>query len=828
MSQALVLKIKGLYTHPNDLSEVPEGALTRADNIVINKESIAEPRRGFDRLTYPFATPGNRANKYFAYQEKILAHYGTNTISLYDVSTGWDDYSGSFAAPDSATTPVRSAEASSNIYFTTSTGVKVLDAYDSAIGSAGMPKGLDALGSTTGASGFMSNDTQIAYRVLWGIKDTNMNLILGSPSQRAVVVNSTGGTRDVSLVITIPSGITVNHFFQVYRAPMSADASTEASDEMGLVYESNPTAGEITAKSLTITDRTPEDLRGATLYTSPSQEGIALSNDEPPLATDVAPFKGCLWYANTLSKHRLYLTIISVGATSGIAVDDVLTIAGTTYTGKSAETVASRQFKVTTAGTPSQNIADTANSLVRVINQNSTNTSVYAYYLSAEGELPGKMLIEARSLGGVAFSVIASLHGSAYNPALPTSGTTVSSTNDEFKNGLYNSKLQEPEAVPIASYRKIGSASKKIQRILPLRDSLFVLKEDGVYRVTGEYPSFNVDPIDLTTRILAPETAVVLNNQIYALSDQGVVSISDTGIQVISRSIESSILQLLGVNATVLKNKSFAVAYETERKYILFVPSNSQDTYPTQAFVYNTFTNTWTRWDLSKRCGLVNPADDKLYLGDGDSEYTNIERKTYTFRDYVDEAETYEVISVNGDVVTLFTVAGLELGDLLYQSATLNSQVIEINPLANTVTLFASTSLSVGAVTVYKAYECVVEWVPQAGGNPGLLKHFQELSMIFKNNYFPSAYIGVKSELSGAIEHTEVNGTYGGLWGLFPFGQTPWGGTQGVRVIRTLIPREKAWCDLLSIRFTHRMGYSQFQLEGVSAPFEFISERVAI
>ena len=824
MSQALNLKLKGLYTHPNDLSEMPEGALAVADNVVINKESVAEPRRGFERLSYAFASPADRANKLFVYQDKLLAHYSTNKLA-YDSGAAWVDYAETLAPPD-ASTPVRSAEANNNLYLTSASGVKVLDAYNSVPSAAGIPRGLDSLASLTGTAGFLADDSQVAYRVLWGSKDANNNLIIGAPSQRATVSNASGGTRDVTLQITIPTGITTDHFYQVYRSGASADANTEPSDEMGLVYEANPSSSDIAAKTLTITDQTPEDLRGATLYTSPSQQGIAQANDEPPLAKDIAEFKGCLWFLNTKSKHRLNLTILSVGGSQGIALDDVLTIAGTTYTAKATENVSNREFALVTTGTPSQNIADTALSLVRVINQSAANTSVYAYYLSGEGDLPGQLLIEERSLGGSQFSVIASAHGTAFNPQLPTSGTSVASSNDEFKNGLYNSKLQEPEAVPILNFRKVGSAAKNGLRIIPLRDSLFVLKEDGIWRVTGDYPSFNIDPLDLTTKLVAPESAVVLNNQIYALTDQGVVSISDTGIQVVSRPIEISILELFGANLSTLKTASFGVSYETERKYILFVPSTDADTFPTQAFVFNTFTSTWTRWTLSKKCGIVRASDDILYLGDALSEYVNKERKTFSFRDYADEALDIEITAVNENVVTLASVSNVSLGDLIYESESMNSQIVSIDVAANTVTVFSATPFALGAAQVLKAYEAIVEWVPQTGGNPGMLKHFQEVSLLFKNNYFPKANVGFYSELSGSLEETELTGTYGGLWGLFGWGGTSWGGVQRPRVLRTLVPREKAWCDLLSVRFGHTMAFSQFQLQGISIPFEMISERL--
>ena len=41
MPQDLKLKIKGLYTSYNDLSEVPDGALLKARNIDILQDSLA-------------------------------------------------------------------------------------------------------------------------------------------------------------------------------------------------------------------------------------------------------------------------------------------------------------------------------------------------------------------------------------------------------------------------------------------------------------------------------------------------------------------------------------------------------------------------------------------------------------------------------------------------------------------------------------------------------------------------------------------------------------------------------------------------------------------
>jgi len=222
MAQALDIKIAGLYTDPSDLSAVPEGALTIADNIVIDRKSIAEPRRGFGYLTHgasvktEFSDPSYRANRLFFYQSNILCHYDTGKFAFHDSANGWDDYTDTFL-PITGTT-VKSAVANKNFYFTTSTGVKKLDAYNNANAIAmGVPPALDIVASVKGtpASTWLPNNKRVAYRLVWGIRDANNNLLLSSPSQVEDFSNTSGGDCAAQVVSSVPSGITTAHFYQL-------------------------------------------------------------------------------------------------------------------------------------------------------------------------------------------------------------------------------------------------------------------------------------------------------------------------------------------------------------------------------------------------------------------------------------------------------------------------------------------------------------------------------------------------------------------------------------------------------------------------------------
>lgn len=820
MSQTLVLKNKGLFTNSNQLSAVPNGAMYVARNVNIDKDDVVESIRGFTRLADAPASSAIRNDRLTSYQDHIIARRSSNDTMAYYVSgSGWTDYSGTYDHADSDYARMQFAQSSGNLYFTTSLGVKMMDVYTGPIYATGMPRGLDGSGATSGASGFMTDNTQVAYRVVWGTRDANNNLYLGTPSQRIVVANSSGGTRDVALTFTIPSGISTSDFFQVYRSKESASSTDEPNDELQLVYEKNPTSGEITAKAVTFTDATPTSLMGASLYTNASQEGIQESNDEPPFAHDIAVFKNYTFFLNVTTKQKLSIKLLSAGG-SGLVADDTITINSVVYTAKASETVASGYFKVSTGGSASQNIADTAQSLVKVINQYTSNTAIYAYYVSGYQDLPGQILLMSRTLGSSTFAVTVSR-------AVAWELGTATSSNDEYQNGIMWSKDGQPEHVPAAHLEFVGSKNYEGRRILALRDSLFILKTDGVFRLTGSGGKWSIDPLDTSTRIIAPDSAVVVNNQIFCLSDQGIVAISDVGVEVISRPIEDQIAEILSENSANVKKLSFGVAYETDRKYILHTITNSGDAYCTQAFVFNTFTRAWTNRVKDAQFQFVNVTDDKLYICNPSDKHVLQERKTLTFADYVDEeVDGYSVVSSSSYSVVLNTTAGLETGYLLYSSSTVYSVITAISPSTNTVTVNDVKTWPAGSITVNKVIDCEFEYVAQHFDNPGVMKHFQEAALLFREANFITGLLSFYTDLSGGYTDTTINGNFGtGLWGLFPWGSIPWGGVIRPKPIRVFVPREKSRGSLLSVKLNIANAYAQWSLNGISLHYDFVSER---
>lgn len=281
----------------------------------------------------------------------------------------------------------------------------------------------------------------------------------------------------------------------------------------------------------------------------------------------------------------------------------------------------------------------------------------------------------------------------------------VESDNQESGNRVYYSKVNEPEAVPTINFIDIGSKDEEIKRILALRDNLFVLKDDGVYVISGtSAPDWSVRLID-NTRIIAPDSAVVLNNQIYCLTEQGIVRITDGGVAIVSKGIENLIDRFTN-GVSNYAEQTFGVSYENDRAYIMFAPSKEGDNVSTQAFRYNIFERTWSRWEYNVTCGMVKESDSKLYVGNGDRNYISRERKNFLRTDFSDRNFS-AAISQNGvsnTTVELSSLVDVEVGDVLYQEQDITLLYIN-NRLLRKMDLFDSGIIKPVGSTMFNTFK---------------------------------------------------------------------------------------------------------------------------
>jgi hypothetical protein len=815
--QVLNLKIAGLFTNPNQFSEIPEGALIQADNIQIDKGSVAEPRRGQAKYGQMPSSYTGVIDALFEYNDRLLSSY--NNKIAYDNGSGtFTAYTNSYSAQSGYR--IKSTKANKNFYFTTTQNIKKISVLTDEPISAGVPRALDASLSVVAGS-FLPNNKSVCYRFLWGYRDANDNLLLGAPSGRAVIVHESGGTKDVSVTLYIPDPVLEGYFFQAYRSA-NVDATIEPSDDLQLVYEGVATSTDITNGYVTFTDITPDDLRGAALYTNPTQEGILQANEEPPCAIDICTFKNMTFYGNTKGKQNIFITLIAVSSTPSspsttkLVYDDTITINGITYTAKATENSGSGHFAIPSTGTDASRIADTAKSLVKIINLRQVNVS--AYYISNFGDLPGKIQIIANDYSLPQFAVVSS-KAQCWNPVLQSSGTNNSSSNDVNPNRIYFSKTQQPEAVPILNYLDAGVATDPIFRIIPLRDSVFVLKANAIFRIIGEDPtSLRISLFDNTVSLIATESAVEMNNQIYCYTDQGMCAVSDNGIQIISRQIEDQIQQ--SEILTNFQTLSFGVSYEVDRKYILYCKKIETDTYPTHAYVFNFFTNAWTKYINNRSCGIT--FDNRLYMGGVDG-YIYKERKQLNSSDYVDDVYSVTINSIAGNVITLASATNVAV-NMVLAKGNIYSVITEVN--GNNVTVESGVGFTTGSAFVYEAIESTIVWSQNSIQNPGILKHFREVTMLFRTADFSSIELGFSSNFDPNPEYTKVSPLRSDQWGSFPWGTIPWGFGSGLAYpIRTYVPLLKRRASWIFFKVRSKKAQSYFAIQGLSVQYENMSER---
>ena len=824
--QVLSLKAAGLYSFPNPIGSVPPGSLLSAANAVIDRNDTIETRRGQKQygapLTYPFQQMYNFNN--------TLMGWDTNNTFWYDSDNAgtWLSLSGSYATP-SGTYRIKGAEASSNMYFATSTGVIGLTAPNSSFYYAGVPFPLDSkavLNSSPGAW-FAPGET-VGYRMVLSYTDTNNNLHVSAPAQRLVISNPTGGSAStVTLTWYIPPNIPLGYNYQIYRTRQVADISSvsqDPGDEMYLVVQKILTSTDISNRFITYTDSTPDALLGQVLYTNPSQQTIAGANYQPPLAKDITFYQGNMMYANTTTRQQTVINMIATGAPG-----DTITIGGVVYTADTVENTATGHYKVFTTGTTGQNVDNTARSLVHVINLYASNTYYWAIYTSGYTSLPGQITLQERGIGGISFAVTASV-GTNWSPQIPAAGTSYSSSNNVNKHYVYVSKVQIPEAVPLLNYLPIGTADKAILRIKALRDSVFVFKEDGIYRILGtDITNFTVSLFDSTVILTAQDSLVTLNNQIWAMTNQGVVAVSDSGSVIQSRAIERDLITLSSSLYPNFASATWGLSYESDRHYDMFTVSNTYDTSATQGFIYNFLTQCWTEWPVPATAGIVSlQPDDHLYLCYPSGQVTR-ERKNWTTFDFADFEYNLTITSFSNFTVNVSSTASIAIGDTLYQSVLsgfVGQSLVTAIVSPTQITVVDKINWMISPAIIYQPINWNIAFTP-ISGNVAWVQHFQDAEFFFRtDSSFTTLNVYFSSDFDQSSYTTVLTPIQGGGFGTVPFGEEPFGGVITFSpVIRTLVPRQIARCHWINAGVQHSEALTNVAMTGINFFYNYVSSR---
>lgn len=389
---------------------------------------------------------------------------------------------------------------------------------------------------------------------------------------------------------------------------------------------------------------------------------------------------------------------------------------------------------------------------------------------------------------------------------------TITSDNNARPNGIMYSKPQEPEAVPLANYFAVGAKNKQILRIVPLRDKLFVFKEDGLYTVSGTPPYQSVDLLDATCILLAPDSAVVAGGKIYAFTRQGVVEVSESGVGVISYPIEDLLRQYQIYTSAQLAT-AYGTAYESDRLYI-YAPDTATQ------YVYNFMTKAWTTWSLSARHMGVDPASDSLTALYSFSNVALVERKTQLLpgysTDYFDTTSSINITAVNA-ASTAFDLDAFVASGTLIRAAN-GAFCIATSGGITGVSFAYETDLgppNTGAATYWVSPQYTVTFARNTLSQPGVTKHWKWIELHFglSNMY----------RISGNFSDCEgrTGSSTSDLPSILEIGTASY-----ARNTRILVPLECQRSTSLQPGFTAAQGKGYFRLDGVTFDVDMISTRI--
>lgn len=501
-------------------------------------------------------------------------------------------------------------------------------------------------------------------------------------------------------------------------------------------------------------------------------------------------------------------------------------------------------FFVSTDTSASVRLRKTAESLVKAMNRDASS-EVYGSYISGLNDIPGKFRLQAKGFGtAVSLRASASDIAGGFSPTFPTSfssGTQVTSKNEDLPHTFYASKENEPEAVPLVNRFPVGSRNAKILRSVALRDSIILIKEDGVWRVTGDSPqNFTATLLDGTVICVAANSVAVINNQVAFLSNQGVCFVTESSVQILSREgIEDPLQPILGQSA--LATETAGIAYESDRLYLL-TTTEPNTTTASITYCYNILTQEWSAWDTLFAAGVVGPGDKLFYIHKDDNDIMR-ERKNQNRTDYGDQNHTTLIDSITSlTIVMTTTTTAPQQGDMLIKNDVITRidsvpTLISGNQYTFTV-ITINNLLAADTPTLYARYERKIKLAPFHAGLVGRMKFFAQMSVHMRDNGMSKAEITFTGQTFGGSTPIDWTGDIiSGGWGNFPFGFEPWGqetginltiGTQPAPVMRVYIPPFQARNTFIQPIISHIQAGEPTNIQAISFAVRPYGERLSV
>lgn len=329
MADPVVLRCGGLMTDPNPHLTVEMGALRQAVDISLEWPGVATARPGLATFSGATKSSSQRPRAIYGYGSTPFLHTWDGA-STYAIETTAATITGNATAIDRTLSWAQFAEARKALHYTSTTGPRVIE---SEAASASRPSGVDMWYSSTDIGTPSASSPYIDWGINGGrwyfptsaLGTSFTTLAAGDDVEiyRSKISSGGGGVaRYVRIVYVKKDG---NGYIR--RSPpstniwlVSAGTPPAPSPELYLSQVVTLTSTDVSNGYFTIPDdlNTDDDL-GASLYTAPSQNGLVASKAPPPRALAMAQFAGCMWYGNTVARHRLQGSLrLAQGITGGL------------------------------------------------------------------------------------------------------------------------------------------------------------------------------------------------------------------------------------------------------------------------------------------------------------------------------------------------------------------------------------------------------------------------------------------------------------------------------------------------------------------------------
>lgn len=619
----------------------------------------------------------------------------------------------------------------------------------------------------------MLQNESFAYCYVIGLLDSHGNLTLSEPSPIVKVKAPANGNYRIRVSGDFTLDVTQRHFFRVYRTRKSA-ANVDPGNEFFLTSQ-NSYNDFFGSTFFTLEDSRIDLLLGPPLYSNETVEGFEYVNGRIPQARALAWWQNHMFLFNLTPPQSREISVIGTRFTAGQS----LTIGGVTYVVKDTTQT---DITLTDLGEPIgedavngifvnyKDIADVgtriegiARSLCRVVNHCSSNGRYYAYYAGDPQRNPGRIIFVERGLSSTPFDFYSATLGANFEPQLPTTANTLLSTAVTQSNYAKISKTGQPEHFPpsITTF-PVGEEDNPIINAHPTRDALIIEKQKGVWICTGRtLNDFSFRLLDPTIEIRdRGDSAALLNDTVRALSSEGPVTISATGVTRMGAQEQRNIL--FGTTNSPDNFRSVGIGHDAMGLYLVStidpelyqeqLNNPSRVTYPFSTFAYQDTGGQWSRCLFNASCFTVK--DDLLYMGLNTPNGTILKQRVNAVANstnFYDEISTVNIAAINAatKTVTLTFTPAVDYGDYFqgfpalshYGYGTLgygwvirdgNRQyvVLSYNSGTGTAVLNRVDNLTVGSKNVLRPIPVMVAKNLFAGDSPQNIKKYQQVSIV--------------------------------------------------------------------------------------------------